>query len=331
MRPMHTDEAVHADKFRKAFLEHGGYKYDPHEYHGPTLNYFTLIPARLSSAHSYTRHHRSHAAHRAGRLRHPGCPADPAACREAWDLPPSWRRCWRPSRRRWSSTAGTTSRRCCWSAFTFGVIVCGYRYARTRTPAWAVAAGGFVGLMHATKETCIIAFGAMGLALALMVLGWHCQGPSRCGRSQAGIKPLHLVLGLAAAMVVSALFYSSFFQHPSRRAGFLPDLCDVLRPGGGREHHARTPVVLLPPDAPVREVLQRPDLDGGLDRPAGARRPGGRCDGPAPQPDRREARAIHRSLHGRDDRRVLCGSLQDAVVSAELSARHDSAGRRRAP
>ena len=53
LRPMHTDEAVHADNFRKAFLEHGGYKYDPNEYHGPTLNYFTLIPAWLSSAHTY--------------------------------------------------------------------------------------------------------------------------------------------------------------------------------------------------------------------------------------------------------------------------------------
>ena len=54
LRPMHTDEAVHADNFRKAFLEHGGYKYDPNEYHGPTLNYFTLIPTRLSSAHRYS-------------------------------------------------------------------------------------------------------------------------------------------------------------------------------------------------------------------------------------------------------------------------------------
>ena len=67
--------------------------------------------------------------------------------------------------------------------------------------------------MHATKETCIIALGAMGLALALMALAGLGKGrPLR--QIAGGIKPLHLVLGLAAAMGVSALFYSSFFQHP---------------------------------------------------------------------------------------------------------------------
>ncbi|MBD3289698.1 hypothetical protein GF337_12905, partial [candidate division KSB1 bacterium] len=48
-RPMHTDEAVHAIKFAD-LLENGDYQYDPREYHGPTLNYFTLIPAWMSSA-----------------------------------------------------------------------------------------------------------------------------------------------------------------------------------------------------------------------------------------------------------------------------------------
>ena len=52
-RPMHTDEAVHAEKFH-LLLEQGRYDYDPEEYHGPTLNYFTLIPARLSGANQFT-------------------------------------------------------------------------------------------------------------------------------------------------------------------------------------------------------------------------------------------------------------------------------------
>lgn len=43
-RPMHVDEAVHAVKFGN-LLEHNYYRYDPVEYHGPTLNYLTLIPA----------------------------------------------------------------------------------------------------------------------------------------------------------------------------------------------------------------------------------------------------------------------------------------------
>ena len=51
-RPMHTDEAVHAVKFG-ALLEEGFYQYDPFEYHGPTLNYFTLIPAWLSGKRTF--------------------------------------------------------------------------------------------------------------------------------------------------------------------------------------------------------------------------------------------------------------------------------------
>ena len=52
-RPMHGDEAVHGIKFGELLAE-GVYTYDPNEYHGPTLNYLTLIPAWLSSAEKLT-------------------------------------------------------------------------------------------------------------------------------------------------------------------------------------------------------------------------------------------------------------------------------------
>ncbi len=51
-RPMHTDEAVHAVKFGQ-LVEDGEYTYDPFEYHGPTLNYFTLVPAWLAGVKTY--------------------------------------------------------------------------------------------------------------------------------------------------------------------------------------------------------------------------------------------------------------------------------------
>lgn len=47
-KPLHTDEAVNALKF-KSLLEDGNYKYDPSEYHGPSLYYLTLIPSLLRS------------------------------------------------------------------------------------------------------------------------------------------------------------------------------------------------------------------------------------------------------------------------------------------
>ena len=40
-RPFHADEAVHALKFRELY-EKGVYRYDPNEFHGPTIYYAAL-------------------------------------------------------------------------------------------------------------------------------------------------------------------------------------------------------------------------------------------------------------------------------------------------
>jgi uncharacterized protein (TIGR03663 family) len=208
---MHTDEAVHADKFGK-LLEGGAYEYNPNEYHGPTLNYFTLIPAWLTAADTYTK--TTEVTLRivpvifgtvlvlltlflAEGL---GLAAVLAAVLAALS----------PAMVFYSRYYIQEMLLVC---FTFGVIVCGYRYAKTMTLPWALGTGVFAGLMHATKETCIIALGSMGLALALgAVLRLGRGRPIR--QAMAGMKPLHLVLGLAAAMGVSALFYSSFGSNP---------------------------------------------------------------------------------------------------------------------
>ncbi|HYW79809.1 MAG TPA: hypothetical protein VE890_09550, partial [Thermoguttaceae bacterium] len=52
-RPMHCDEAVHAIKFGK-LLEDDDYVYDPMEYHGPSLNYLTLPVAWLTGKEKLT-------------------------------------------------------------------------------------------------------------------------------------------------------------------------------------------------------------------------------------------------------------------------------------
>jgi predicted membrane-bound mannosyltransferase len=40
-RPLHNDESTNAIKLA-ALWDQGDYRYDPHEYHGPTLHYFAL-------------------------------------------------------------------------------------------------------------------------------------------------------------------------------------------------------------------------------------------------------------------------------------------------
>lgn len=48
-RPFHADEAVHAVKFRELW-EHGRYRYDPNEFHGPTI-YYAALPTVAASGH----------------------------------------------------------------------------------------------------------------------------------------------------------------------------------------------------------------------------------------------------------------------------------------
>jgi uncharacterized protein (TIGR03663 family) len=210
-RPMHGDEAVHAIKFG-ALLEQGEYRYDSFEYHGPTLNYLTLIPAWLSSAKELTAVNEwtlrlvpvffgtvlvfmtgllCNGLGRAGSIT--------AAILTAIS----------PAMSYYSRYYIQEMLLVC---FTFGVIACGYRYTQNRNFSWAIATGIFLGLMHATKETCIVAWGAMALALTLARQRKEGKAQNFVASLKALNRP-HIIATLAVAGAVSALFYSSFFTN----------------------------------------------------------------------------------------------------------------------
>lgn len=212
-RPMHGDEAIHAEKFGD-LLEQGLYTYDPIEYHGPTLNYLSLIPAWLSSAQKLTEVTETtlrivpvffgvllvlsplfvaDGLGRIGTVVAAGLTAvSPAMV--------------------FYSRYYIMEILLVW--FTFGVIICGYRYARSGNLLWMILAGAFVGLMHATKETCIIAFAALPAAL-LLVMIWQRKTNGALSAAGKPMRPWHFIVGLASAAVVSVLFFSSFFTHPA--------------------------------------------------------------------------------------------------------------------
>jgi uncharacterized protein (TIGR03663 family) len=210
-RPMHGDEAVHAIKFGD-LLEKGVYAYDPNEYHGPTLNYITLIPAWLSGA-------RTLAQTTEFTLRI--VPVFFGVCLvllllllidglgTAATIYAGILTAVSPAMVYYSRYYIQEMLLVC---FTFGAIVSGYRYTRDRNIAWAILAGVFLGLMHATKETSIIVYGSMFLAvlLTLVMLGPR----SFLSNLAKAVKPSHLLAGLAAGVIVSALFFSSFLSHP---------------------------------------------------------------------------------------------------------------------
>ncbi len=208
-RPMHGDEAVHAIKFGD-LLEEGVYRYDPREYHGPTLNYLSLLPAWLGGAEKLTQVTEF-------TLRIVpvffgvvlvllpllivrGISRTAAFCAAVLTAVS-------PAMVFYSRYYVMGILLVC---FTFAAIACGYRYTLNRRAGWALLTGVFIGLMHATKETCVIAFGAMAAALLFTAL-LERRGVRYVFRA---VRPAHLVLGFVAAAVVSILFYSSFFTNP---------------------------------------------------------------------------------------------------------------------
>lgn len=205
-RPMHGDEAIHAIRFGE-LLEKGTYRYDPHDYHGPTLNYFTLLPAKLSGAANLEQVNEVTLrivpvffgtllvlllvllADGFGN----GATIIAAVLTAVSPAMVFYSRYY--------------IQEILLVCFTFGLIGCGYRYVQSKNVCWALLAGAFAGLMYATKETCIITFGAILLSL-LPVHFLH----RRQNRIYVGI--WHIIAGVIAGAIVAAVFYSSFFSNP---------------------------------------------------------------------------------------------------------------------
>jgi len=218
-RPMHTDEAVHAAKFG-ALLEHHRYHYDPYEYHGPTLNYFTLIPARLRGQRNLVQ-------------------VDEATLR----VVPAFfgvllLLTFLAFGRELNGTALVIAlllsavspamvfysryyiQEMLLICFSSAALAGGWRFANDGRASWAVFTGAAMGLMHATKETSLIAFFA--LALSLLVVFVFDRSRFAAVRNRDGLKNTALLA--AVALLVSGLFYSSFGSHP---AGMLDALKSI--------------------------------------------------------------------------------------------------------
>lgn len=233
-RPMHGDEAVHAIKFGK-LLEQGVYTYDPDEYHGPTLNYLTLIPAWLTEARSLVQVTESTL--RIVPVFFGVClillllllarPLGTGAAVYAAILTAI-----SPAMVFYSRYYIQEMLLVC---FTFGAIVSGYRYAQGKKVSWALLTGIFLGMMHASKETCVIAFGSMVLALVLTLLMRRQKGSLRT--VVKAIRPSHLAAGLAAGVVISALFHSSFLTNPAGILDSIRTYATYLNRAGGNALH----------------------------------------------------------------------------------------------
>ena len=201
-RPMHADEAVHADKLGD-LLEHGRYEYSTVDYHGPTLDYLALVAARVQGVRRYADLNEIDlravpavfgvllvAAHFL-LIPYLGLPA--AACAALFTAV--------------SPAMVYYSRYFIHETllvfFTFGAMLALFAYFRRPSVGWALTAGAMFGLMYATKETWIIAAASMLVAGAAQ---WH--------RAEFRINGRHVAMAVAAAVVVAMLLMSSFLTHP---------------------------------------------------------------------------------------------------------------------
>ncbi|NQU25512.1 MAG: TIGR03663 family protein [Candidatus Nealsonbacteria bacterium] len=248
-RLMHCDEANQAGKLA-VVLQQGRYNYDPQEHHGPTLSFFAVPVARLSAAEDLTGMTEI-------QLRLVPALFGALLVGMAWLL----RRELGTAAVLWAALLSALSPAMVFYSryfiqemllvcFTFGAIVAAIKLSGALSapqssgrPAkrflapflWSIVLGCCIGMMHATKETCVIALGAMAAAAAstalikMMARGkrgtvtYLSEDPSsdsrETGPSAARLCGILLRLtawgsvALVIAVGVSALFYSSFFDN----------------------------------------------------------------------------------------------------------------------
>ncbi len=209
-RPMHGDEAVNAVKVGE-LVDGVGYKYDPYEYHGPSLNYFSLIAAWFFGVDSFVD------------LNEQVLRFLPvlfgllllflvSMLRDAFGregvlfsiifiaMSPAM-----------IFYSRYFIHELILVFFTMSFIIGGYFYLKSQKIYWAILTGVSLGLMHATKETFVISLGAIGLGLLLL-----CAQSDKKQRLEylKQIRISHLFLAVVASAVVSMLFFSSFFSNP---------------------------------------------------------------------------------------------------------------------
>ena len=212
LRPLHADEAVHADKVG-TLLEGGGYAYDPSEYHGPTLYYLTLPSAWLRGEHRYVE---------IDEVTLRAVPAALGVALVAAHLGAGAFLGWTGAALA-ALLAASSPAMVFYSRyyihetplvfFSFGVLLAACKYVRKPGIVPALLAGACVGLMHATKETAPLALGCMLVALALTLLADRWRGVT-VPKISGIVRGRDALLALLGAILVSGLLFSSFLGHP---------------------------------------------------------------------------------------------------------------------
>ncbi len=234
-RAFHGDEAVHAFKFLDLWQK-GEYKYDPNEYHGPTLYYAALPSVWLHHRHTF-------AETREADYRLPIIVFGAAML--LWLLPLADGLGKKAALLVGVLTAISPAfvfysryfiQEIPLAFFTLGMIACGWRYTRNRKTGWLVGAGVCAGLMIASKETAVLAFASAAAACGLMVW-WTKRVDKRSLDLRALWQPKPIVFALAACLIVACLFLSGWGTNLRGPFDYLRAYTPWLNRAGGTSLH----------------------------------------------------------------------------------------------
>lgn len=124
--------------------------------------------------------------------------------------------------------------------FTFGCIGCGWRFWITRRTSWLVWAGVCAGLMHATKETCVLHFAAMGVAVLAVYIAEFFSAGAGLGvinrHRKTPVQGRQLIIFVACAAVTSIVFFSQFFTEWRGVWDSVATYWNMLGRAGGQGH-----------------------------------------------------------------------------------------------
>ena len=224
---MHTDEAVQAVKFGK-LLEEGFYEYDPFEYHGPSLNYITLLPAWISGTSTFK-------------------DLTKVILRSVpvfFGLFLVWLAFLINKRLEILVAAiavllvGISPAMVFYSryyihelilvAFTYLSILSYTQVLEKRSIGWLLLLGISIGFMIITKETWVISLGMIGLSFVIFF---------RKHLRAYLLKPWKWLLVLSVVFAVVGLFFTSFFSHPNGLLDMVSTYSTYLERAGTNEIH----------------------------------------------------------------------------------------------
>jgi uncharacterized protein (TIGR03663 family) len=241
-RPLHNDEGVNAVKLATLW-EKGDYKYDPHEYHGPTLHYFSLPvlwlgPAKNSAELSDAELRIITVAFGLGLIL----------------LLPLLKDGLGRSGSIWAALLLAVSPAMVFYSryfihemllvfFTLLTIAAGWRYSQSHKPIWAALTGAGVGLMFGTKETFVLSLAALFLAL-LATRIWNRWRAERSQDETESIPKVkwtppssHIVLTLATGGTIWLVFFNSFFTNAAGPGDSLATYLPWISRAGGASPH----------------------------------------------------------------------------------------------